>query len=248
MFRGIAGNWLVCPRPTGKLDVFGWNTGVKMRTKDVTLTTSRAIDYECPREGGWAYVLRDDSHSGEGSGRTKNGLRLRPKPFLVRLELIAVIKGLERLKVPCKVLLRSGSEDLLRSVSSSRFVWREKGWPKSYDHADLGQRLDEAAEKHIIVTQQIGSYDPDMKRCDDLARSQASWVPEEPIKNSSSPNIPTDLPSLAYLKGLSLHDLTLFLVKLLTLLFPPGRTFNLYDFIPPAVFASPMSMNPKAKL
>ena len=148
--------------------------------KNVTLTTSRVIRYEDPRNGGWAYVLRDDSHSGEGSGRTKNGLRLRPKSFLKRLELLAVIKGLERLKFPCEVLLRSASEELLRCVSSSRFVWKEQGWPKRDYFADLGQRLDEAAEKHIIDTQQIWSESggPDMKRCDDLARSQASWSPE----------------------------------------------------------------------
>jgi ribonuclease HI len=120
------------------------------------------------------------SHSGEGSGRTKNGLILRPKFFLERLEIIAVIKGLERLKAPCEVLLISESADRLRCVISSCFDWREQGWQKSNYLADLGQRLDEAAEKHIIDTQRIGrqSGDPDMKRCDDLAWSQASWFPE----------------------------------------------------------------------
>jgi ribonuclease HI len=148
--------------------------------KNVTLTTSSAINYECP-EGGWAYVLRCGSHSVEGSGRTKEAFRLRrPRDFLERLELLAVIKGFERLKVPCEVLLMSASEELVRCVSSSRFVWREQGWPKSHYLADLGQRLDEAAEKHIIDTQRIGRQigDPDMKRCDDLAWSQASWFPE----------------------------------------------------------------------
>lgn len=146
---------------------------------NVTLTTSSAINYECP-EGGWAYILRCGSHSGEGSGRTKNGLRLRPRFFLERLEILAVIKGLERLKAPCEVLLMSESDRLLRCVSSSRFVWREEGWKKSGTNTDLWQRLDEAAEKHIIDTQQIGkqSGDPDKKRCDDLAGSQASWFPE----------------------------------------------------------------------
>jgi ribonuclease HI len=147
---------------------------------NVTLTTSSISSYEDPRNGGWAYFLRYGSNSGEGSGRTKNGLRLRPKPFLERLEIIAVIKGLERLKVPCEVLLISESDRLLRCVSSSRFVWREEGWKKSGTNTDLWQRLDEAAEKHIIDTQLIGeqSGDPDLKRCDDLAWSQASWFPE----------------------------------------------------------------------
>ena len=192
----------------------------------VTLTTSRAINFECP-EGGWGYVVRDDSHSGEGSGRTKNGLRLHWKCFVERLELIAVIKGLERLKVPCEVLLRSESKCPLECVSSERFVWRKQGWPKGDYLADLGQRLDEAAKRHIIDTQQIwgGSGDPDLKRCDALAWSQASWFPESGWY-SISPNIPTDLPSLAYLQALSLHDLALFLLKLLALLFPRSKTFD----------------------
>lgn len=144
--------------------------------KNVTLTTDSAFgNYRCFNEGGWAYVVRCGADAREGSGRTKKPRDLRPKFFLQRLELIAVIKGLERLKLPCEVLLISESEDLLRVVSSSRFVWREQGWPKSNYLADLGQRLDEAAEKHIINTELMGiqSGDPDKKRCDDLALSQA---------------------------------------------------------------------------
>ena len=51
--------------------------------------------------------------------------------------------------------------------------------------------------------------------------------------NSISPNIPTDLPSLAWLKDLSLHDLCGFLLKRLALIFPRGRTFNLYHLYSP---------------
>ena len=147
----------------------------------VTLTTSSTVTSEslCTlrktqiwREGFFGYVLRCDSHTGEGSGRTMNCLRLRLKPFLERLEILAVVKGLERLKFPCEVLLRSCDEHLLEDVSSSRFVWREQGWEKSGANADLWQRLDEAAEKHTINTQLVHwdwFSDPDMKRCYFLA-------------------------------------------------------------------------------
>ena len=148
---------------------------------NVTLTTSSIVTRETLiklrnsdvwREGFWGYVLRCDGRSGEGSGRTQNCLRLRLQPFLERLEILAVVKGLERLKFPCEVLLRSYDEHLLEAVSSSRFVWREQGWKKSGENADLWQRLDEAAEKHTIDTQLVQqgwNSDPDMKRCDDLA-------------------------------------------------------------------------------
>src|SRR5450631_2395481 len=100
---------------------------LKERMMNVTLTTSSIVTSESlynPRaadiwhEGFWGYVLRCDGHSGESSGRTKNCLRLRLKPFLKRLELLAIIKGLERLKFPCEVLLRSYDEHLLEDVSS----------------------------------------------------------------------------------------------------------------------------------
>ena len=150
----------------------------------VTLTTSSTVtsetlcklrDSQIWREGFWGYVLSCPSRSGEGSGRTKNCLRLRLKPFLERLEILAVVKGLERLKFPCEVLLRSCDEQLLEDVSSSRFVWREQGWKESGENADLWQRLDEAAEIHTINTQlvqQIWNLDPDMKRCHELAYEQ----------------------------------------------------------------------------
>jgi ribonuclease HI len=154
---------------------------LKEKMMKVTLTTSSTVtteslctlrDSQIWHEGFWGYVLRCDSRSGEGSGRTNNCLRLRLKPFLERLRILAVVKGLERLEFPCEVLLRSYDEHLLEVVSSSRFVWREQGWKKSGENADLWQRLDEAAEKHTIDTQlvqQAWNSDPDMKRCHELA-------------------------------------------------------------------------------
>jgi ribonuclease HI len=157
---------------------------LKEKTMNVTLTTSSTVtseslcklrDSQIWRDGFWGYVLRCDSRSGEGSGRTKNCLSLRLKPFLERLEILAVVKGLERLKFPCEVLLRSCDQQLLEDVSSSRFVWREQGWKESGENTDLWQRLDEAAEIHTINTQLVQQgwrSDPDMKRCHNLAYEQ----------------------------------------------------------------------------
>lgn len=151
---------------------------------NVTLTTSSTVtsegliklrDSQIWHKGFWGYVLRCGSGTGEGSGRTKNCLRLRLRPFLERLEILAVVKGLERLKFPCEVLLRSDDQSLLEGVSSSRFVWKEQGWKKSGENADLWQRLDEAAERHTIDTKLVRqgwNSDPDIKRCDDLAYEQ----------------------------------------------------------------------------
>ena len=147
---------------------------------NVTLTTSSIVTRETLiklrksdiwREGFWGYVVGCDGRSGEGSGRTQNCLRLRLQPFLERLEILAVVKGLERLRCPCEVLLRSEDKYLLKDVSSSRFDWKEQGWKNSGENADLWQRLDEAAEIHTINTQliqQSWNPDPDMKRCLEL--------------------------------------------------------------------------------
>ena len=163
--------------------------------KKVTLTTSSALSGGIDRVG-WAYILRYGNHSREdargaaitdilryGSHSAEN-TEYPANKALIRMEMLAMEKGLQKLKEPCEVLLISEYRHLLEDFSFWRFKWKAHGWAyrdrKNKKilllNADLWQRLDAAAEKHIIHTQPIEeqSGDPDMKRCDHLARSQAS--------------------------------------------------------------------------
>jgi hypothetical protein len=95
-----------------------------------------------------------------------------------------------------------GVARLLDGIAHDRFIWKANGWRESYvsnlsqvqqwatyplHDADLWQRLDAAAEKHIILTQYTGTrpghpdlvYSDvvrgDLLRCNQLAHSQA-WA------------------------------------------------------------------------
>ena len=163
--------------------------------KNVTLTTGSAISNGEPLRGGWAYILRYGSHSTEDSG--SSGMRND-----VRMELQAAVEGLRKLKVPCEVLLISDYTELLEGIEHDRFIWKANGWRDRWDYhlpelqelepypirdADLWQRLDAAAERHIIHTQYTGTRPghpdlvysdvvrSDLLRCDQLASSQV-WA------------------------------------------------------------------------
>jgi ribonuclease HI len=168
------------------------NRRLKERMKIVTLTTSSAIRGD---RAGWGYVLRCGNDSREDAGGENVGDMLRYRirspedtvsrvfTVLRRMELLAIIKGLQRLKLPCEVLLRSEDLSLLDDVCIERFRWKEAGWTRTWKKytfpiksADLWKRLDIAAEKHSIVTEEVDeqSGGPDREHCDDLARIQAS--------------------------------------------------------------------------
>lgn len=132
--------------------------------KIVTLTTGSAISSDGRFHGGWAYILRYGGYFAEDSGGSERATQSR-------MEIQAVIEGLQKLKGPCEVLLFSDYESFLDEVSHKRFIWKADGWTlRSYlnvvrqwytyplDNADLWQQLDAAAEKHIIHTVWTGSY------------------------------------------------------------------------------------------
>ena len=163
--------------------------------RNVILTTNSTINpFGEVSRGGWAYILRCGSDTAEGAGGSETHAE-------TRMEMQAIIEGLLKLNSPCEVLLNSVYVRLLGRIEHDRFIWKARGWredPMSYTlpelrelepdpvpDADLWQRLDAAAEKHIIHTQypgpRSGYPDPeysdvvrsDLLRCSQLASSQA---------------------------------------------------------------------------
>jgi ribonuclease HI len=94
-----------------------------------------------PGAGAYGVVLRFGQHRKELSGgfqRTTNN----------RMELMAVIVGLEALKERCRVTLHSDSQCIVNAVTSgAAFRWRNNGWgmnrsgSKKAKNADLWERL-----------------------------------------------------------------------------------------------------------
>lgn len=125
-----------------------------------------------PGRGGYGVVLRFGQHSRELSG----GFELTTNN---RMELMAVIVGLEALKEPCKVKLHSDSKYIVDAINNgSAMRWRANDWrmksaanSKRCKNPDLWSRLLDAYDIHevefIWVKGHVGILDNE--RCDELA-------------------------------------------------------------------------------
>ncbi len=126
-----------------------------------------------PGPGGWGAVLRWNQIEKELSGgeaETTNN----------RMELMAVIAGLQALKEPCEVHLTSDSKYVIDGLSKGWAKgWRSRGWKKSDGkpalNPELWARLLELCEKHTVHFHWIKGHagHPENERCDRLAVEQS---------------------------------------------------------------------------
>ena len=98
-----------------------------------------------PGPGGWAAVLSCEGREKEISGG-------EPDTTGNRMELMGAISALEALKKPCKAVLHSDSEYVVKGMNEWVPKWQRNGWKtagkKPVLNADLWQRLIEAAKSH----------------------------------------------------------------------------------------------------
>ncbi|MCD7821557.1 MAG: ribonuclease HI [Clostridiales bacterium] len=140
--------------------------------KTVTLYTDGACSGN-PGAGGWAAILLFGGHKKELSG----GERATTNN---RMELTAVIKGLEALKEPCIVELYSDSKYILDALEKGWAVgWRKRGWVKGNKepalNPDLWARLLDLCEVHKVNLHWVKGHASNEynNRCDQLA--VAEW-------------------------------------------------------------------------
>ena len=139
--------------------------------KTVTLYTDGACS-GTPGPGGWGAILEYGGAEKELSGgedSTTNN----------RMELTAVIRGLEALKEPCTVELYSDSKYVVDALQKGWAKgWRARGWIKSDKkpalNPDLWQRLLELTEIHQVHCHWVKGHadNPKNNRCDQLAVEQ----------------------------------------------------------------------------
>ena len=139
--------------------------------KTVTLYTDGACSGN-PGPGGWGAILEYGGAEKELSGgedSTTNN----------RMELTAVIRGLEALKEPCTVELYSDSKYVIDALQKGWAKgWRARGWIKSDKkpalNPDLWQRLLELTEIHQVHCHWVKGHadNPNNNRCDQLAVEQ----------------------------------------------------------------------------
>ncbi|MBQ4517657.1 MAG: ribonuclease HI [Clostridia bacterium] len=141
--------------------------------KTVELFTDGACSGN-PGPGGWGTILRYGEHTLELSG----GYRLTTNN---RMEILAVIRGLERLKEPCRVLIYSDSKYVVDAVNQGWvYGWQKKGWVKSNKekalNPDLWQKLLDEMKRHTVEFHWVKGHDghPENERCDELATTAAA--------------------------------------------------------------------------
>ena len=97
-----------------------------------------------------------------------------------RMELMAVIAGLETLNRPCEVELYSDSQYVVNAFNQHWIEgWIRKGWKRGKNepvkNVDLWKRLLEAKKQHQVQFIWVKGHDchPQNERCDQLATTAA---------------------------------------------------------------------------
>lgn len=126
-----------------------------------------------PGPGGYGVVLQSGMHYKELSG----GFRLTTNN---RMELLAVIIGLEALKVPgSAVSVYTDSRYVHDAVEKGwLWNWQRKGW-KDKKNVDLWQRFIPLYRSHRVGFNWVKGHagDPYNERCDQLATAAAAASP-----------------------------------------------------------------------
>lgn len=123
-----------------------------------------------PGAGGYGVVLLYGGKRKEMS----EGYRLTTNN---RMEVLAVIKGLEALKEPCQVTLYSDSKYVVDAIEKGWVTkWKANGWYRNKkekaSNVDLWERLLVQLERHQVTFRWVKGHadNPENERCDELAR------------------------------------------------------------------------------
>jgi len=138
--------------------------------RKVTIYTDGACSGN-PGPGGYGTVLIHGEHRKELSGgeaQTTNN----------RMEIMAVIIGLEALKQPCEVALYSDSRYVVDAIEKGWVArWKQNNWMRNKKEAalnvDLWERMLPLLDTHKVTFHWVKGHagHPENERCDELARA-----------------------------------------------------------------------------
>jgi ribonuclease HI len=129
-----------------------------------------------PGPGGWGALLRYRDRERElfgGEAHTTNN----------RMELTAVIRGLDALIRPCRVRVTTDSQYVRNGITQWIHTWKRNGWrsaaKKPVKNIDLWQHLDELAQRHTIEWVWVKGHagHPENERADQLANRGIDELP-----------------------------------------------------------------------
>ena len=126
-----------------------------------------------PGPGGWAFILRHGPSGKElqPSGGERDSTNNR-------MEMTAVIRGLEALKRPTRIELLTDSIYVGKGITEWMPKWKSFGWrrtangqPGSIKNEDLWRRLDELLQTHSLRFTHVRGHagHAENERCDALA-------------------------------------------------------------------------------
>ena len=135
---------------------------------DVTIYTDGACSGN-PGPGGYGVILMSGKYKKEISGG-------EPETTNNRMELMAVIVGLQALKRPCNVKLFSDSQYVVNMVQLGWLQkWKQNGWMRNKKdpakNVDLLEELDQLLQIHRVELIWVKGHadNPYNNRCDELA-------------------------------------------------------------------------------
>jgi len=126
-----------------------------------------------PGPGGWAFILR---HPASGKELERSGGERETTNN--RMEMTAVIRGLETLKRPTRVELVTDSTYVGKGLTEWLPKWKAQGWRRKQGdrwepikNEDLWRRLDELLEEHQVRFTHVRGHQghAENERCDALA-------------------------------------------------------------------------------
>ena len=143
---------------------------------NVTIYTDGACKGN-PGPGGWGVWLQSGPHSKELYGGELNTTNNR-------MELMAVIRGLQALKRPCRVALYLDSQYVRQGITEWIHGWKKKGWitasKQPVKNAELWKELDALVHggKHRIEWHWVRGHagDPGNEKADALANKGVDQV------------------------------------------------------------------------
>ena len=121
-----------------------------------------------PGPGGWGVVLRSKNTEKELSGAEKDTTNNR-------MEMMAVIAGLEALKRACRVTITTDSQYVMKGMTEWLPGWKARNWrtasKQPVKKADLWQRLEKAINPHKVEWQWVRGHNghAENERADQLA-------------------------------------------------------------------------------
>lgn len=122
-----------------------------------------------PGPGGYGAILRCGAHIKELSGGAKETTNNR-------MEMTAAIEALRQLTRPCRVVITTDSQYLVKGMTEWIAGWQRKGWRNSKKepvlNKDLWEQLLALTSSHTVQWKWVKGHagHTENERCDQLAR------------------------------------------------------------------------------